>query len=80
MTMSAFSRLNPVSVAVDLVLCAGFFALIFSLVRSHVPSSNPDMVLLWSVLTSACMSVVFWLAIQMFRAVLRAQRERNQSR
>jgi hypothetical protein len=30
-------------------------------------------VLLWGGLTSACMSGVFWLAIQMFRVVLKAQ-------
>jgi hypothetical protein len=31
------------------------------------------MVMLWAGLTSACMSSVFWLAVQMFRVVLKAQ-------
>jgi hypothetical protein len=30
--------------------------------------------MLWGGLTAACMSGVFWLAVQMFRVVLRAQR------
>jgi len=33
------------------------------------------MIMLWAGLTAACMTAVFWLAGQMFRAVLRAQRE-----
>jgi hypothetical protein len=32
------------------------------------------MIMLWGGLTAACMSGVFWLAVQMFRVVLRAQR------
>ena len=64
---------SPVSLAVDAVLVAGFFAVIYSLVASHVPSRDPKMVLLWGGLTAAAMSGVFWLAIQMFRVVLKAQ-------
>jgi hypothetical protein len=45
------------------------------LVKIHVPSSDPKMIMLWSGLTAACMSGVFWLCIQMFRVVLKAQRE-----
>lgn len=61
--------------AVDFVLCAGFFALLFSINRSHVPSNDPSMITLWAALTAACMTGVFWLALQMFRVVFRAQRE-----
>jgi len=75
--MSERKNATPVTIAVDLVLCAAFFAVIYSIVNSHVPSNDPKMVLLWSTLTSACMSVVFWMCIQMFRAVLRAQREQK---
>jgi hypothetical protein len=35
------------------------------------------MITLWSGLTAACMSGVFWLAVQMFRVVLKAQRAAN---
>jgi hypothetical protein len=45
----------------------------FTVVSKHVPSNDKNMILLWGVLCSACMSGVFWLAIQMFRVVLRAQ-------
>lgn len=65
---------SPASLAVDAVLVIGFFLYLFSLVRSHVPSGNPAMVCLWSALTAGCMSGVFWLAVQMFRVVLKAQR------
>lgn len=64
---------SPISLIVDAVLVIGFFLFIYSLVASHVPSHDPKMVLLWGGLTSACMSGVFWLAIQMFRLVLKAQ-------
>jgi uncharacterized membrane-anchored protein len=64
---------SPVSLVVDAVLVLGFFFFIYSLVASHVPSNDPKMVLLWGGLTAACMSGVFWLAVQMFRVVLKAQ-------
>ena len=64
---------SPISLVVDGVLVLGFFLFIYTLVSQHVPSNDPKMVLLWGGLTSACMSGVFWLAIQMFRVVLKAQ-------
>jgi divalent metal cation (Fe/Co/Zn/Cd) transporter len=66
--------ITPVSFAVDLVLVAAFFLFMFSVLKAHVMSQNPHMVLLWAGLTAACMSGVFWLALQMFRVVRRAQR------
>jgi hypothetical protein len=65
----------PISLVVDTVLCVAFFALLFGLLRSHVPSHDPKMIALWAGLTAACLTAVFWLAVQMFRVVLRAQRE-----
>jgi hypothetical protein len=68
---------SPASLVVDAVLVIGFFLFIYTIVAPHVPSNDKSMILLWGALTSACMSGVFWLAIQMFRVVLRAQREAN---
>lgn len=65
---------SPVGLVVDAVLVLGFFAYLFCLLKSHVPSNDPKMIFLWAGLTSACMSGVFWLSIQMFRVVLAAQR------
>lgn len=62
-------------IAVDLVLCAGFFTILFLINRSHVPSLDPFMINFWSAAATACMTVVFWLALQMFRVVLKAYRE-----
>lgn len=64
---------SPASIALDAVLVLAFFAYLYSLVSPHVPSTNPRMILLWGGLCAACMSGVFWLCIQMFRVVLRAQ-------
>jgi hypothetical protein len=64
---------SPVSLAVDAVLVIGFFLYMYTIVSPHVPSTDKNMILLWGGLTSACMSGVFWLAVQMFRVVLRAQ-------
>ena len=65
---------SPVSLVVDAILVIGFFVFLFGLLKSHVPSNDPKMVVLFAGLTAACMSGVFWLAIQMFRVVLKAQR------
>lgn len=65
---------TPASLLVDLILVGVFFVIMFGLVRSHVPSDDIKVIVAWSGLTAACMSGVFWLVIQMFRVVLRAQR------
>jgi hypothetical protein len=74
MAQSEPKSFSPVSLAVDAVLVIAFFLFLFSLVKSHVPSTDPKMITLWGGLTAGCMSGVFWLCIQMFRVVLRAQR------
>ena len=68
---------TPVSLVVDLVLLVLFFAYMFSVLKSHVPSSNPKMIMLFAALAAACMTGVFWLAVQMFRVVFRAYRAAN---
>lgn len=67
---------TPASLAVDAVLVLGFFLFMFSLLRPHVQSNDLFNIVVWAGLTSACMSSVFWLAIQMFRVVYRAQKAR----
>ncbi len=67
--------ISPLSLAVDAVLVLAFFLFLYRVVSPHVPSNDPKMILLWGSLCAACMSGVFWLCIQMFRVVLRAQRE-----
>lgn len=74
MSQSGEKFTTPASLLIDGILVVGFFAFMFSILRSHVPSSDPVMITLWAGLAAACMSGVFWLAIQMFRVVLRAQR------
>ncbi len=62
---------------VDAVLCAGFFAFMYTVLQKHVPSTDPTMIFLWSAGTAGCMTGVFWLASWMFRTVYRYQRELN---
>lgn len=62
-----------VELVVDLVLCAAFFGYIFSVIKGHVPSLDPQMVLLWGALSAGCMTGVFWLALQMVKTVYRFQ-------
>jgi hypothetical protein len=64
---------SPASLLVDAVLVIAFFFFLYWLVSGHVPSTDPKMIMLWGALCAACMSAVFWLCIQMFRVVLRAQ-------
>jgi cytochrome b561 len=73
MSQPAEKLTSPVSLIIDLVLLVAFFAFIFSVLRSHVPSNDPKMITLWAALATSCLTGVFWLALQMFRVVLRAQ-------
>jgi len=66
---------TPVSLVVDLVLVVAFFAYMFTVLRPHVPSNDPRMILLWGALATSCLTGVFWLCIQMFRVVFRYQRK-----
>jgi len=68
-------RVTPVTLLVDAVLVIAFFVYMYGVVSTHVPSRDHRMVLLWGAACSACLSAVFWLAIQMLRVVARHQRE-----
>ena len=74
MAQSEEKLVTPLSLVVDLVLVVAFFAFIFSVLKSHVPSSDPKMVTLWAAIGTSCLTGVFWLALQMFRVVFRAHR------
>ncbi len=63
-----------VSLAIDLGLTAVAFVIFFTLVKSHVPSNDPKMIILWGGLTAGCLSGVFWLAWQMLKVVFNFQR------
>ncbi len=75
MSQSGSKLVTPVSLIVDAVLVLGFFVFMFTLFKIHVPSNDPKMIVLFAALAAACISGVFWLAIQMFRVVYRAQKE-----
>jgi len=74
MAQSETKFTSPASLLVDAILVIGFFLFMYTIVSPHVPSRDKSMVLLWGGLGTACMTGVFWLCVQMFRAVLRAQR------
>ena len=60
---------------VDLVVTAIAFSIFYWLVKSHVPSNDPTMIRLWGCMAAACMSGVFWLALQMLKTVYVFQRD-----
>ncbi len=64
---------TPLSLAIDAVLVLGFFAYMYGVLKPHVPSTCVCYINIWAALTAACMSGTFWLCIQMFRVVYRAQ-------
>jgi len=66
---------TPFSLAVDAVLVIAFFVYMYGVTSTHVPSRDHRMVVFWGVVTSSCLAAVFWLALQMFRVVAKAQRE-----
>ena len=55
---------------VDLFLTVAFWVFMSGVLRPHVPSEVPFWINLWSCLTAACISGVFFIALQMFRLVL----------
>lgn len=63
---------TPVSLAVDAALVLGFFIFMFHVLSPHVQSHDRFYIDLWGCLATACLTGVFWLALQMFRVVLRA--------
>jgi hypothetical protein len=65
---------TPASLAVDAVLVIAFFVFMYGVVSSHVPSRDHRMVLIWGGACSVCLTCLFWLALQMLRVVVRAQR------
>jgi len=65
---------TPLSLAVDAVLVIVFFVYMYSVVSTHVPSKDHRMILFFGMSCSACLTAVFWLALQMFRVVAHGQR------
>ncbi|HEY5079697.1 MAG TPA: hypothetical protein VII43_07605 [Opitutaceae bacterium] len=65
---------TPLSLAVDAVLVIVFFIYMYSVVSTHVPSKDHRMIMFWGAAGSSCLTVVFWLALQMFRVVAHGQR------
>lgn len=66
---------SVVILVIDLVLTALAFCLFYWLVNDHVPSNDPAMIKLWGGLGAACMTGVFWLALQMLKVVFVFQRD-----
>lgn len=54
-------------VIIDLVLSVIFFLLMRKILVPHVPSQDPNAVLIVSSMTSFCMTGVFWIAANMLR-------------
>ena len=68
---------TPASLALDTVLTLAVFAFFAVILRPHVPSSDPGDIRLWAAVGASCLTGVFWLCLQMFRLVLKAQREQQ---
>lgn len=68
---------TPASLAVDAVLLVVFFAYVYTVMKGHVPvpDSEEKWKVIWGAITTSCLTGVFWLALQMFRVVLRFQRQ-----
>jgi len=63
------------TLAVDALLTLAVFVLFTWICSGHVPSNDPVEIWFWGAVTASCLTAVFWLGLQMFRAVRRAQRE-----
>lgn len=69
---------KPARRAPRIVVDAGLTLLVFLfftwVLSGHVPSNDPVDIWVWGAISASCLTGVFWLALQMFRVVLRAQR------
>ena len=65
---------SPLSLLIDFILMAAFSIYMFGVLKSHVPSNDPKMIVLWGILGTSCLTGVFWLTLQMFRVVFRFHR------
>jgi hypothetical protein len=63
------------SLIFDAVLLVAFFIFFFQILKSHVPATTPLWLDIGSAYATSCLTGVFWLALQMFRVVLRFHRE-----
>ncbi|MDD3179384.1 MAG: hypothetical protein PHQ04_03435 [Opitutaceae bacterium] len=75
--MTAPGEKSPFSVSpvIDAVLSLAVFTLFHRVLQPHVPSSDPCMIRFWAAYAAACLTGVFWLALQAGRIVYRSQRE-----
>jgi len=63
------------SLMVDAVLLVAFFIFFFNILKSHVPATTQKMIYIGAAYGASCLTGVFWLALQMFRVVLRFHRD-----
>ena len=64
------------AVVLDILITLVVFVALVLIIRSHVPGGTAMVVLAFSMFTSSCVTAVFWLAMQMFKSVLKHQREK----
>lgn len=70
-TLTPTAQLFPVRrLIVDVILTGGFWLFMAVILRPHVPSDHPFWINVWSAITAFCLSVLFFIALQMFRLVL----------
>ena len=74
MSSPASQGFSPLRLLLDLVLVLCFFTFFYYVLQKHVPSTDRMMQRFWATMAAACMSGVFWLALQMMKSVLRFQR------
>ena len=74
MSQSETKLVTRTSLVVDIILVVAFFLFMYSVLSTHVPSNDPRMILIWGAICTSCLTALFWLALQMFRVTLRAQR------
>ena len=58
---------SKAGIITDLVLAVLFFLFMRWVLKSHVPSNDPEIIGLIASFTSLCLTLVFWLAASMLR-------------
>lgn len=73
------SLISSRALVFDLFLVSVFFYFMFGVIKGHVPFEKEDLKLYATAYATACVSGVFWIALQCLRVTWKDQYQRSRS-
>lgn len=69
--------ISPIWIVVDIILAGIFFFFMFNLMKSFAPGETENTIRILGGITAFCLTLFFWLALQLFRVTLTDQIRNN---